>query len=178
MLNLYRLTITGFLLVNLFTTAQTQAEKSQETQYWFGVSLGLPTSLRVGIKDIFAEDIDLRVDGFLSLATNPDGGEEGAGIAGFATNVIYSPDAEGFQPYIGTGIEIDFAEEFCLFCSGENYSGTYLGVAGLAGFEVGAKHIKFFGEAGASLAALLAGEDNPPSTLLIPHITIGINFLF
>ncbi len=182
MLNLYRLIITGFLLVNLFTITLAQTEKpKQEPQYWFGVSLGLPTSLRVGIKDIFVKDIDLRIDGLLSLAVNPDEDEKGAGIAGLSANLIYSPDAKGIQYYIVTGIELDFAKEICIWdwnCYEAGYSGTYLGIASLGGFEVGSKHTKFFSEAGMSFAILLAGEGNPPSTLLVPHIAIGVNFLF
>ncbi len=128
----------------------------------------------------FVKDVDLRIDGFLSLAIDSDGDEEVAGVSGFATNVIYSPDAKGIQPYIGTGIEIDFVEEIglCIFSCPEFYSGTYLGITGLAGFEVGSKHVKFFGEAGIGFATLLSGENNPPSTLLLPKIAIGVNFLF
>ncbi len=105
---------------------------------------------------------------------------------------MYSPDTKGFQPYVGEGVELSFGVP-SVFITDLDYSGTYLGITSFGGVEVGPKHVKLFAEAGIGVSALFAGEDNSrlnefendirsendlPSKLFIPCVSIGLNSRF
>jgi hypothetical protein len=167
------MTLVALLLATLpMAIAQHEdpAGLKQMTSSWFGVSLGLPNSLHLGFSDLFARDLDLRVDAFTLVWNIFDQESFPENHTGACASLIFSPTIG--ESWIGQPISLYFGAGPAVSMS----TGTYLGINGLVGLEPGRGDERWFVEAGASYTFRVAGTGE--ATMLAPRFATGVNFYF
>ncbi|MEM9192114.1 MAG: hypothetical protein AAGF12_23275 [Myxococcota bacterium] len=159
-----------------------QPESNEASPLWVSVGAGLfEVAAHLGLRDVFAQDVNLRLDGFLAGVFL-----EGAVGGGGALHVVWMPGSPRFQPYIGAGLEVSRMEEIELLCGDESsffgdcsdhWQGTYVGGSVLAGLSTGGRYARYFVEAGVSVSTPTEAENDAPSVAVRPRLVMGVSFL-
>lgn len=142
------------------------SDKPVDGSAWFGVGVGYPASLHLGGDDIIADGVAGRIDASFYLL--PLGALFDFYLELSPKALFKSPD--GF--YGGGGPLLKAGATSYAFVAGGG--GTYLGLAGVIGYETGESAVRFFMEGGGSIAFRISDDQGPP-LLLRPSLTLGLN---